>query len=141
MKIYDFFIRLSRLPCIIICKNHCEDGSFFTYYYTRQLNDLAEWKRNHKFSSLVFIGRPDAKCLQCYSPFSYFGLWHLPNIAKSSSAFFLEDLKWVFRFRYYLNCRKKQYNEKPKNSSKNLIARQANERPTFRYTSTIYQHF
>ena len=25
----------------------------------------------------MFIARPDAKCLQCYNPFSYFGLWHL----------------------------------------------------------------
>ena len=32
---------------------------FFTYYYTRQ---LLSRKKNHKFSSLVFIARPDAKC-------------------------------------------------------------------------------
>ena len=46
------------------CKNHCEDGRFFTQYYTGWLNDLYE-KKNHKFSSLVFIARPNPKCLQC----------------------------------------------------------------------------
>ena len=33
----------------------------FLYYYTRQLNDLAK-KKGDKFSSLVFIAWPDAKC-------------------------------------------------------------------------------
>ena len=47
MKIYDFFfIRLSHLVgdpvLIILCKNHCEDGRFFTQYYMGWLNNLVE---------------------------------------------------------------------------------------------------
>ena len=43
MKIYDFFIRLSRLVALYNnMKNHWEDGRFFTYYYLLLDNDLAE---------------------------------------------------------------------------------------------------
>ena len=43
MKMYAFFIQLSHLVAQYNnVKNHREDEIFLTYYYTGQLNDLAE---------------------------------------------------------------------------------------------------
>ena len=78
MKIYDFFIRLSRL---VAQYNNIKKSSprwkIFDILLYRATNQLSRIKTNHKFSSLVFIARPDVKCLQCQNPFSYFGLWYL----------------------------------------------------------------
>ena len=71
MKIYYFvFIRLSRLVALYnnIKKHHREDGRFLTYYYLLLDNDLAG-KKNHKFSSLVFIARLNVKCTKVKNHF------------------------------------------------------------------------
>ena len=66
MKIYDFFIRLSGL--VASYKNmskifHLRDDFFILLYGAPK--PLSRIKKIHKFSSLVFIARPDAKCHKC----------------------------------------------------------------------------
>ena len=78
MKIYDFFIWLC---CLVALYNnmlkifHLRDDFFILLY--KATKRLSQIKINQKFSSLVFIVRPETKCTNVKKPFSYFRLGHL----------------------------------------------------------------
>ena len=49
----------------------------------------------------MFIAWPDSKCLQCKSPFSYFGLWHLTYLCWIIHWFKNFAAYTKFRFEYF----------------------------------------
>ena len=75
MKMYDFFIWLSRL--ITPYNNVKKSSQRWKIFYILLYKATKRLSRIFFFSSLVFIARPDTKCHKCLNPFSYFGLWHL----------------------------------------------------------------